>query len=77
MFPPSVELVVERARRERHRPGLFIGWLGWCPGSKTFLVAVLIHHSATWLTSSGHIAMVGACSCAHRSCLGGDHGTNH
>ena len=28
VFPPSVERMVERARREHHRPGLFIGKLG-------------------------------------------------
>ena len=71
VFLPSVELVVERARRERRRPGLFIGRLGWCPCGEIFLAAVLIHRSTTWLTLSGHIAMAGTCSCAHRSCLGG------
>ena len=71
MFPPSAELIVKRARRERRRSSLFIGWLGRCPGGEIFLAAVLIHHLATWLTLSGHIVMAGACSCAHRSCLGG------
>ena len=71
VFLPSVELVVERARRERRRPDLSIGRLGWCPCGEIFLAAVLIHRSTTWLTLSGHIAMAGTCSCAHRSFLGG------
>ena len=45
VFPPTVELMVERARGERRRPGLFIGRLGQCPGSEIFLVATLIHHA--------------------------------
>ena len=53
MFSPSVELVVERVRRERR-------WLGRCPDGEIFLVVMLIHHSATWWTSSGHVAMAGA-----------------
>jgi hypothetical protein len=68
VFPPSTELVVERARRERRRPGLFIGR---CPNGEIFLVPILIHHVVITLTSSSHIAMAGACSCAHWSCLGG------
>ena len=71
MFLHSVELVVERASQERRRPGLFIGRLGQCPSGEIFLVGMLIHHSAMWLTSSVHITMVGACLCACRSCLGG------
>ena len=39
-----VEQMVERARREHHWLGLFIGQLGWYPGSEIFLVAALIHH---------------------------------
>ena len=68
VFPPSVELVVERARRELCRSGLFIGR---CPSDEIFLAAVLMHQVATPLTSSSHLAMAGACSCARRSCLGG------
>ena len=71
VFPPTVVLMVERVRQEHRRPGLFIGWLGRCPNGEIFLAAMLIHHSAMWLTLSGHIAMAGAWSCARRSCLGG------
>jgi hypothetical protein len=85
VFPPSAELVVERAMRERHRLGLFIGRLGRCPDGEIFLTLVLIHHSATWLTLSCHIALLalarvhaGATLAAtlmalHRS----DHGIDH
>ena len=76
VFSSLAELVVERVRRERRRPGLFIGRQGRCPGGKIFLAAMLIHHSATWLTSSGHIAMVGACLCTHQSYLGGYSSSN-
>ena len=69
VFPPSAELMVGRARRERHRSGLFIGRLGRCPGGEIFLVAALIHHAGSQLTSSGHIAMAGACPRARRSAL--------
>jgi hypothetical protein len=44
VFPPSVELMVRRARRERRWPGLFIGRLGRCPDDEIFLMATLIHH---------------------------------
>ena len=79
MFPPSVKLVVERARRVRHWPGLFKGRLGRCPGGEIFLVAILIHHAGVPLTSFGHIAMAGACPHARRSALArcsGDHGAS-
>ena len=54
VFPPSAELVVERVRRELCQPGLFIGWLGRCPGGEIFLVAILIQHAGMPLTLSGH-----------------------
>ena len=80
MFPPSVKLVVERARRVRHWPGLFKGRLGRCPGGEIFLVAILIHHAGVPLTSSGHIAMASARRSALAATLvawhGGDHGVD-
>jgi hypothetical protein len=69
--PPSAELMVERARREHHRLGLFTGQLGRCLGDEIFLTTVLIHHAATWLTSSSHITMASDRSCTRRSCLDG------
>ena len=82
MFPPSGELMVERARREHRRPGLFIGRLGRCPGGEIFVVAALIRHVGLQLTSLGHIAMASTCPRAGQSTLvatlvarrGGDHG---
>ena len=84
MFLPSMELVAERARRERRRLVLFIGRLGRCPGGEIFLAAILIHQVDTPLTLSSHIAMAGACS-AHAGVAlaatpvvrhGGDHGAD-
>jgi hypothetical protein len=65
--------------------GPIIGRLGRCPGSEIFLVAALIHHSCSWLTSSGHVTMAIACPHAHQSALAatlvarrsGDHGASH
>ena len=45
VFPPSAELVVERARRERRRIGLFIGQLAGVPTARYFLWPSL---SSTW-----------------------------
>jgi hypothetical protein len=79
---PTVGRADGGVRQERRRPGLFIGRLGQCPSGEIFLMAALIHHAGSRLTSSGHIAMVGTYPHAHQSALaatlvarhGGDHG---
>ena len=71
MFPPSTELVVERARRERRRPDLFIGQLAGAPAARYFSWSSLSSMRVCRLTSSGHIAMAGARPCARQSALAG------